>query len=476
MLLQPESLQKPHNDSPPGFKFHSSCDTCLKAKIKCSQAKPTCARCLQQGRRCVYSPYRKIGRPSTKNLPLDQLQQPMGRTAGGTARRGLSRRVSLPSPSIENGSRLGNPRHATNQVLHAQESALMPSQNWSDQESTGNFNRLDCGLEGTNWPALGGLLDASMSMLPQTDHELASAAPQLDQVHDLDPNPNQDDLTGYLSPSSLSSRESLASTFPPETDAGSFGISSEFPFSAGYSLGTGPVLSESLNAFPVLSSFSSSASSPATEARGFNLFSAPGDRCTLQCYPVLINILNDMNEFQRKSSGIPLDVLLNLDKRVRKIREMTLGCPCCLVSRAAALTLMLIALVNINLLGLFERSCGSTDGGSGSSMRRGGLSVAPRIALGGSSSVGQDRSRNPLPYTTGHLTLGSIHLDETVKLVFSRRLIRLYLERQLGVVQQLSQLLGRVEGDAASIKVTQDLLRDQLRRLEHFVGFITLTD
>ncbi|CAI7582004.1 unnamed protein product [Penicillium crustosum] len=461
MLLQPESSSKPRNDSPPGFKFHSSCDTCLKAKIKCSQAKPTCARCLQQGRQCVYSPYRKIGRPSTKNLPLDQLQQPKGRTAGGTARRSLSRRVSLASPGIENGSR---------------ESVLVPSQTWSDQELTGNINRLDYGLEGTNWSALEGLLDASMSTLPQADHELASAVPRLDQVHDLDPNPGQEDLTGYLSPSSLSSRESLATTFPPEAEAGSFGLSSEFPFSAGYSLGTGPVLSESLNAFPVLSSFPSSASSPVTEARGFNLLSAPTDRCTFQCYPVLINILNDMNEFQRKSSGLPLDVLLNLDKRVRKVHETILGCPCCLVSCAAALTLMLITMVNINLLSLFERSCGSTDGGSGSSMSRGELNVAPRIAFGGGNYAGQDRSRNPLPYTTGHLTLGNIHLDETVKLVFSRRLVRLYLERQLGVVQQLSQLLGRVEGDGASIKVTQDLLRDQLRRLEHFVGFITLTD
>jgi hypothetical protein len=72
--------------------------------------------------------------------------------------------------------------------------------------------------------------------------------------------------------------------------------------------------------------------------------------------------------------------------------------------------------------------------------------------------------------------VGNIQLDETVKLAFSRRLVRLYLERQLGVVQQLSQLLGRAEGDAASVKVTQELLRDQLRRLEHFIGFITLTD
>jgi hypothetical protein len=358
--------------------------------------------------------------------------------------------------------------------LHAEKSDLVPHQSWSNPELTANINRLDYGLEGANWPSFEGLFDAPAPMLPPANHGLASAGSQLDQV---DPDPDQDDLAGYLSPSSLSSRESPITPLPtPQTERGLFGIRSEFPFAAGHSLGTGPVLPKPLNAFPAFSSSSSSASSPVTEARGFNLFLASSARCTFQCYPDLINLLNDINEFQRKNSGIPLDVLLNLDKRVCKVRETVLRCPCCLVSPGAALTLMLITMMSINLLGLFEWSCGSTDGDSGSSMSREESRVVSSIALDDRSPVDRGRSRNPLPYTTGHLTVGNIQLDETVKLAFSRRLVRLYLERQLGVVQQLNQLLGRAEGDTASVKVTQELLTDQLQRLEHFIGFITLTD
>ncbi|KAJ5359396.1 uncharacterized protein N7496_011809 [Penicillium cataractarum] len=474
MVLQPESVPKSRRDPPPEFKFHSSCDTCLKAKIKCSQAKPSCARCLQQNRRCVYSPYRKIGRPSTKNLPPPDQQQ---RAVGGTARKGRKphpQQISLPSLGVETRSWVDNLVHPTNPALHAEESVLVPHESWSNPELTGNINRLDYGLEGANWPSLDGLFDAPAPMLSLANHELASAGFQLDQV---DPDPDQDELTGYLSPSSLSSRESPITPLPtPQTERGLFGIRSEFPFAAGHSLGTGPVLPKPLNAFPAFFSSSSSASSPVTEAGGFNLFLAPSARCTFQCYPDLINLLNDINEFQRNNSGIPLDVLLNLDKRVCKVRETVLRCPCCLVSPGAALTLMLITVVSINLLGLFERSCRSTDRDSGSSMSREESRVVSSIALDDRSHVDRGRSRNPLPYTTGHLTVGNIQLDETVKLAISRRLVRLYLERQLGVVQQLNQLLGRAEGDTASVKVTQELLRDQLRRLEHFVGFITLTD
>lgn len=44
-------------------KIRSSCDRCLDSKVKCSQSKPSCRRCLYQGQSCVYSLYRRIGRP-----------------------------------------------------------------------------------------------------------------------------------------------------------------------------------------------------------------------------------------------------------------------------------------------------------------------------------------------------------------------------------------------------------------------------
>ncbi|KAI1358478.1 hypothetical protein F5Y08DRAFT_321752 [Xylaria arbuscula] len=47
-------------------KYRSSCDSCLGAKVKCTREKPACLRCNERGRECVYSQYRKIGRPSYK--------------------------------------------------------------------------------------------------------------------------------------------------------------------------------------------------------------------------------------------------------------------------------------------------------------------------------------------------------------------------------------------------------------------------
>lgn len=44
-------------------KYRLSCDRCQNSKVRCSQDKPTCKRCLQRGVVCVYSPLRRIGRP-----------------------------------------------------------------------------------------------------------------------------------------------------------------------------------------------------------------------------------------------------------------------------------------------------------------------------------------------------------------------------------------------------------------------------
>ncbi|KAI9875647.1 MAG: hypothetical protein M1830_008150, partial [Pleopsidium flavum] len=35
-------------------KFRASCDSCNEAKVRCSQTRPSCARCLKHGVDCVY--------------------------------------------------------------------------------------------------------------------------------------------------------------------------------------------------------------------------------------------------------------------------------------------------------------------------------------------------------------------------------------------------------------------------------------
>lgn len=59
-----------HSQKP---KLRTSCDGCQAAKLGCSQEKPTCRRCLRHGIDCVYSPFRRIGRPrkSTSTRPAN---------------------------------------------------------------------------------------------------------------------------------------------------------------------------------------------------------------------------------------------------------------------------------------------------------------------------------------------------------------------------------------------------------------------
>jgi hypothetical protein len=52
-------------DSNKTIKLRSSCDTCNEAKVRCSQSKPHCQRCLRLGTTCVYG----LSRRSHKTAP-----------------------------------------------------------------------------------------------------------------------------------------------------------------------------------------------------------------------------------------------------------------------------------------------------------------------------------------------------------------------------------------------------------------------
>ena len=53
----------------PKPRLRTSCDRCQEAKLGCSQEKPTCRRCSRHGIPCVYSPFRRIGRPRKSTNP-----------------------------------------------------------------------------------------------------------------------------------------------------------------------------------------------------------------------------------------------------------------------------------------------------------------------------------------------------------------------------------------------------------------------
>jgi len=46
------------------FGMRLACDGCHWRKLRCSRTATACERCLRDGVQCVYSPARKVGRPS----------------------------------------------------------------------------------------------------------------------------------------------------------------------------------------------------------------------------------------------------------------------------------------------------------------------------------------------------------------------------------------------------------------------------
>ena len=72
-------------------KLRTSCDGCQSAKLGCSQEKPTCRRCMRHDIKCVYSPFRRIGRPrkSTSTRPANGNGSKKSRSKSGDVDRPL---------------------------------------------------------------------------------------------------------------------------------------------------------------------------------------------------------------------------------------------------------------------------------------------------------------------------------------------------------------------------------------------------
>lgn len=59
-------------------RLRTSCDSCQSLKIKCSQNKPECDRCVKHGLHCVYSPLRRMGRPRKRDASSQGAEFPSG--------------------------------------------------------------------------------------------------------------------------------------------------------------------------------------------------------------------------------------------------------------------------------------------------------------------------------------------------------------------------------------------------------------
>ena len=158
-------------------KLRASCDACNESKVRCSQAKPNCARCEKQGITCVYG----LSRRSHKNAPRIRESHPVSDSSS--------------SPSIVSSSSILSHDHsdATSITCPSLASGLSPNKtaHGSIQAGSGATtafpNDLATGLDNSFLLSLNQMPDFSMygSQLTNSDDSTTNLMSVLDPMDDI---------------------------------------------------------------------------------------------------------------------------------------------------------------------------------------------------------------------------------------------------------------------------------------------------
>lgn len=478
-------------------KYRASCDTCLIAKIKCSQTKPSCLRCSSQpGQLCVYSQYRRIGRPYKRPQQQQESQQQQSRTKFRQNKQGNGLSVA------ETGS--SHPSEAP---------APLPSDEGNGENSKSLDLNLTNSVPTTSAPVLSqGILTASPDRaevfdftadMSSFDYDM-SASDFVDLgVFDSVPSPplmleegvqndrNHDVTSQYYQPEPTASSFKRAAPQKHPPKRASFSLGQPNPFTAPFTSSRSRCAFTSNNGYRKIPRYSLLIPPPESAIdppnRGYSqafthdrpgrflLQSTTADSsCNGRCHAILTEQLSCLSKWLSEECSVLLDSLLNINDHISCERKKVLRCAACLGKTRNRQTLMLIIMVLEKLLCLFEREC-DVDRLSSALMVSEIEPLAQRQGLGSLQHHKSKRSGGALPARTNlPLVVGSVEVDEIVKTAFVRELLRMHFERQLVTISELDKILTQGTKDV-SYKITSELLVDVYRRIEYIQGLLVFS-
>ena len=467
------------------IKYRSSCDLCLSAKIKCTQERPACSRCTERDRCCVYSHYRKIGRPSYKSrLSSLNAKDPKALQIASQRQNALPPPVELPATQYQQALFSGPAPGAISAVpLH--NLARGPTGRTRDDESHTNLGTpFDVPVEGNDWTALDSMVNLPIDNIPvvprmesnTTQAHLGDMAdgnkksPAYSAAFSAAPTRSSWDGQNYLIDQLLAqpltfsgvATHDHAPTYPdgpfsmPEVSCpgSSAGINTESPFEI---------------ALFLQSEFEPSTHYGESSDTGISTRSLSTTAgCILQCYLQLTSQLACINEYQAGGDRLTIDVILSMEGHVQSTWERIVPCHACLAGPWCGQTILLATMVVDSLLATFERGCIQR----GSSTPNGD---SGRTAL--ARELGDDsKTWFALPMTC-HLTVGRKGVDDQVKFAFVKHLSYLYLDRQRKVIEDIEKAVDKIRWESdVSYNVTHQLFADVKKRLECCVGLVALSD
>ena len=349
---------------PKHVKLRESCDSCLIAKVKCSKARPVCARCLSNGAACGYSPSSRAGRKN-RNASASK---PMRVSTRHDDNSELAESVPpSPSPYLPlMHSMLDQHDHP---FLNSNKSAFHPSTPTLSQE---DLNRRPSFMgNGFPTPQDEGLEAADLFPTPPFDFGEA--------LLQFSPQPYFQDFDPTTPPSRTGAPQSLAS--PAWTV-------NENP----YSIPSSDQPSLDLMGFGTHSSSSHSTASPDVPSQDSAQPDQPdmGNRYTCDCFALCLQALQTLHNHSHlpaasQQGGLPFDVVLTINREAMVGCAAMLNCAKCVSKSGNSISTMLLATIFGKIISLYGAACYFRFGSSTSSQ------TAVKLAFGAYTLTGEDR-------------------------------------------------------------------------------------
>lgn len=357
-----------HNSTaiPKHVKLRESCDSCLIAKVKCSKARPVCARCLSNGAACGYSPSSRAGRKNRK----DSASKPTGISTRHEDNSELAESVPpTPSPYLPlMRSMLDQHDHP---LLNSNKSAFHRSTPTLSQD---DINRRHSFIgNGFSTPQEESFDVADLFPTPPFPEDFGEALLQ------FSPQPYfQDFVPTTPSPRTVAA-QSLASPAWAVND-NPYSISpSDQPSLDLMTFGTHPPSSHSTASPDVASQDSAQPDHPDM-----------GNRHTCDCFAVCLQALQTLHNHSHlpaasQQGGLPFDVVLTINREAMVGCSAMLDCAKCVSKSGSSISTMLLATIFGKIISLYGAACYIRFGPSTSSQN------AVKLAFGAYTLTGEDR-------------------------------------------------------------------------------------
>ena len=482
-------------------RYRTSCDACLSSKVKCSQNKPSCWRCTQHGQSCVYSQYRRIGRPpkrhslggpTPKSQQTHKSQQSKSRGNNINIQRkhastphpepvskilpAIRRDSAAPANSVANfeGAETldtTDPHEMTwdftDVWTHEDMAACVPSET---SDAFGAIDNLDIRVYPTPVTTslepddLSSTLDSTSTVKSSRDrrhHVTASPSPRVSDDHGRGTPPylalisrpgcSSGTSSGYASISTSHSTEPRRQRRLLRPISNTAFLTTNRGASTSQHMTNEAPNKDTQYLFP-------SAYLPASPAPG---------PCLIQCHSRLSEQLNRLSDIRSAAITVSYDKLLALAEQTRQDRQKVLACQACFTHTRSCQTLLLLIMVIDALLALFE-------GDNPNCV----LPVVDTVSFGSlDPAVEPDSPRSPPPLRQSfHLPLivGRFEVEKSLQTSFLSHLLRRHFESQKLAVEEIhsrisSYQIMAVKGDLR-YRVAAELLRDMSERIQELSG------